>query len=254
MDYGLCTYTGAQEPVQREALKKMRVQRDQLLSNVLVWGQSFSYWQYLANTSSLQNHAIHAKAEPIIYIYIHIHIYNSGPPTGKEGNAIWNYIYAEDIYFYKSAGIYGYAFYANACVDFVAVWRRARLPVFISWKVLAQVHSLQSSRWGPRANPCYRRASRTLFKAWHEIPRCSCQHSIDSDSTKWLQYGWMAQWLWELDCERFDLLNRRSVSGKSWFWETRHSEQTLLKPRQVDASFLYLRFSVQSIAWVKRPF
>ena len=69
MDYGLCTYTGAQEPVQREALKKMRVQRDQLLSNGLGWGQSFSCWQYLANTSSLQNHAIHAKAEPIIYIY-----------------------------------------------------------------------------------------------------------------------------------------------------------------------------------------
>ena len=74
MDYGLCTYTGAQEPVQREALKKMRVQRDQLLSNGLVWGQSFSYWQYLANTSSLQNHAIHAKAEPIyIYTYTYIH-------------------------------------------------------------------------------------------------------------------------------------------------------------------------------------
>ena len=36
MDYGLCTYTGAQEPVQREALKKMRVQRDQLLSNGLI--------------------------------------------------------------------------------------------------------------------------------------------------------------------------------------------------------------------------
>ena len=147
------------------------------------------------------------QRQNLLYIYI----YNSGPPTGKEGNAIWNYIYAEDIYFYKSAGIYGYAFYANACVDFVAIWRRARLPVFISWKVLAQVHSLQSSRWGPWANPCYRRASRTLFKAWHEIPRCSCQHSIDSDSTKSLQYSWMAQWLWELDCERFDLLNRRSV-------------------------------------------
>ena len=71
MDYGLCTYTGAQEPVRRnEALKKMRVQRDQLLSNRLVWGQSFSCWQYLANTSSLQNHAIHAKAEPI-----HTHTY-----------------------------------------------------------------------------------------------------------------------------------------------------------------------------------
>lgn len=30
MDYGLCTYTSAQEPVQREALKNLCVQRDQL--------------------------------------------------------------------------------------------------------------------------------------------------------------------------------------------------------------------------------
>ena len=81
MDYGLCTYTSAQEPVQREALKNLCVQRDQLsnFGERLVWKHSLSCWQCLA-TTSLQNHATYAKTEPIRC--------NSGPLTGQEGDAV----------------------------------------------------------------------------------------------------------------------------------------------------------------------